>query len=303
MSRVLGRPVDARNVALATAGVLALGTGVLTYNYLASASHPQRAAQRSVVVAVRTIPAHAVIAQDMLALVQRPADAVDPDALAAPAAAAGSTAVNEIPAGSAITASKLQRYGALGFPARVPKGKRAVSIAIDRVKGVSDLIRPGDHVDVIAVVAAQGDAAPHAVTFIRDAKVLATGQSIDPNPAASPSPDGSASAGYQTATLEVTPKQADLLALGDVSATLRLSLRPLHESPRSEPVEPLHLATAAATHEAPPVAPPAAAPAPAAAPPHPTMPLPPRAAAPHNPPAPAVTVIDGDAVVGTNASR
>jgi len=45
-----------------------------------------------------------------------------------------------------------------GLPGRVHVGVRAAAIALDRVKGVSNLIRAGDRVDVAA--AAAGDGAP-----------------------------------------------------------------------------------------------------------------------------------------------
>src|ERR1700684_3153333 len=108
MSRVLARPLDTRTIALSVAGLLAVGTGVLTYNYLASVGHANApATQRTILIAARPIPAHSVVTADMLARASRPADAVDPDALVVPSNAIGSQAVNDIPAGSALTASKL----------------------------------------------------------------------------------------------------------------------------------------------------------------------------------------------------
>jgi Flp pilus assembly protein CpaB len=232
MSRVLARPLDTRTIALSVAGVLAVGTGVMTYNYLASVGHAAApAAQRSILVAARTIPAHAVITAEMLGRTTRAADAVDPDALVVPASAIGSATVNEIPAGSQITASKLVHYTAAGLPGRVHVGMRAVSIALDRVKGVSNLIQAGDSVDVIAATPRTNDTAPKAVTIIRGAKVFSIGQMTEAG--ATPSPDGQQ---YATATLEVSASQADLITLADVSTTLRLALRSPRESLHSQPV-------------------------------------------------------------------
>ena len=177
MSRVLARPLDTRTIALSVAGLLAVGTGVLTYSYLASVGHANApAAQRAILLATRTIPAHATITAEMLTRASRRADAVDPDALVAPVSAIGSATVNEIPAGSVITASKLVHYVAAGLPGRVHVGMRAVSIALDRVKGVSNLIKAGDKVDVIAATPPRSDTLPKAVTIIRGATVLSVGQ-------------------------------------------------------------------------------------------------------------------------------
>jgi pilus assembly protein CpaB len=290
MSRALARPLDTRTIALSVAGLLAVGTGVLTYNYLASVGHANApAAQRAILLSVRTIPAHAIITAEMLTRASRRADAVDPDALMAPSGAIGSAAVNEIPAGSVITSSKLVHYVATGLPGRVHVGMRAVSIALDRVKGVSNLIRAGDKVDVIAATPPRSDSMPKAVTIIRGATVLSIGQMTESG--ATPSPDGQA---YLTATLELTPKQANLITLADVNTTLRLALRSPKESLRSQPAEKLVLPAPSQLR-------PAAAPAVA-----PLMPQAPalgfggpRPPAAQNAPRPIspVAVIDGDKVV------
>jgi pilus assembly protein CpaB len=294
MSSVLARPLDTRTIALSVAGLLAVGTGVLTYNYLASVGHANApTAQRSIVVAARTIPAHVTITAGMLTIVARPADAVDPDVLAAPAAAIGSSAVNEIPAGSQVTASKLVHYSTAGLPGKVHVGMRAVSIALDRVKGVSNLVQAGDLVDVIAATPRTTETAPKAVTIIRAARVLSVGSMTEAG--ATPSPDGGQQ--FASATLEVTAKQADLLTLADVNTTLRLALRSPREAQRSQPVEKLTFA-----NERP-------APRPAVAPSLPQLlpqlftplrnpfPQPAQPQAKPTPQVPAVSVIDGDKVV------
>jgi pilus assembly protein CpaB len=282
---------------------MAVGTGVLTYNYLASVGHgTATAAQRSLLVAAKPIPAHTVLTAEMLQRTTRPSDAVDPDAIVVPSSAIGATTVNPIPAGSQITASKLVRYASNGLPGRVHVGMRAVAIALDRVKGVSNLIQAGDKVDVIAATMPRANEAPKAVTIIRGATVLSVGTVTEAG--ATPSPDGSSSnPGYQTATLEVTTKQADLLAMADVNTMLRLALRSPKESLRSAPVEKLTLQQGSQP------------PKPMAAGPSlqqmmPQLFAPPKAQVAEKPAAPAtpkpispVAVIDGDKVVQPGSSH
>ncbi len=171
----------------------------------------------------------------------RPADAVDPDVLVVPANAVGSQALADIPAGSQLTASKLTAPQPSGFPASARRHARG-SIALDRVKGVSDLIRAGDRVDVIAATVPRQDQAPKAVTIIRGALVLSIGTMTDPGATPAPDTPGGSQAQFMTATLEVDPKQADLLTLADVNTMLRLALRSPKESVRSRPAEKLVLA-------------------------------------------------------------
>jgi pilus assembly protein CpaB len=298
MSRVLARPLDTRTIALSVAGVLALGTGVLTFNYLASVGHANApVAQRTVLVAAKAIPARATVTADMLTTAQRPSSAVDPDAFVVPASAVGAVAANDIPSGSQLTASKLLRAASAGFPARVGPGMRAVAIPVDRVKGVSNLIKPGDRVDVIAVTSPRTEQAPKAMTIIRGAKVLSIGQTVDPTSTATPAPE-SGQYGTATATLEVSPKQADLLALADINATLRLALRPPNESLRSQPTE--KLTFPAQTRPAMPApAGPALAPQTA---PRPAAPAAAPAAKPAVPVSP-VAVIDGDKITNPGAAH
>ena len=103
-----------------------------------------------------------------------------------------------------------------------------------------------------------------------------------------------------TATLAVSPKQAELLTLADAVGTLRLSLRPPHDTTRM-PADGLVLETPvpssapAAAAAVPVQAAAPAAPAPAPAPVVVEKPVP---APPHHQTI-DVTIIDGDRVVGS----
>ena len=227
--------MNTRRTTLIIAVLLALGTGFLTLNYLASIRSASEAAgqPRPVVVASVDIPARATITQAMLQTVQRPSSVVEPDALSDSTKAVGSVALITIPAGSTITASRVGTVANAALPVRLTPGMRAVSIAIDKVKGVSGLAQPGDRVDIIAILPRQGQSIPRARTFLRGVRILALGSILE-NTSATPSPEEQNST---TVTLEVTPKQADLLAAADMNTTLRLALRSPKEPLRSEPIE------------------------------------------------------------------
>lgn len=275
--------MNPRNVILLFAAVLALGTGVLLFNYLSSmntpASHVE--AKRVVLVAARAIPAQTVIASDMLGSAERPASSVEPDAVdpSQQQAVLGTVALVAIPAGGTLTQSRIARPSAASLTAKVKIGLRAVTIPIDRVKGVAGLINTGDRVDVIAIAGGHGDVPPMARTILRGINVLAMGMTFQTPTNGSPAPD----AGNQTtATLEVTPQQANLLALADMNTVLRLALRSPDEPVHSLPVEPMSFDMPA----------PPTVPAAVNAPPAPTQP----AAAQQRPAGPVIIV--GDKIVG-----
>ncbi len=255
--------MNTRRTTLLIAIILAVGTGWLTLTYL-SALKPANNAQRAVLVATQEIPARSRITAEMVAKQMRPAQGVEPDAVAEPAQAVGSLALITIPNGGQITASKIGTNVAQALPVRLEPGMRAVSIPVDRVKDVAGLVQPGDRVDVIAIPPSKNTGPPpKAVTIFRAIRVLAVGNALE-NPSATPSPQEEQAA---TVTLEVTPRQADLLAWADSNATLRLALRSPREPTRTEVAETLQLSGNSAQQTAPAApAPPAPAPAAPAAP-------------------------------------
>ncbi len=257
--------MNTRRTTLLIAIILAVGTGWLTLTYL-SALKPANNTQRAVLVATQEIPARARITAEMVSKQMRPAQGVDPDAIADPSQAIGALALITIPNGGQITSSKVGTNVAAALPVRLEPGMRAVSIPVDRVKDVAGLVQPGDRVDVIAIPPSKNTGPPpKAVTIFRAIRVLAVGNALE-NPSATPSPQEEQAA---TVTLEVTPRQADLLAWADSNATLRLALRSPREPTRTEVAETLQITGNSA--QAAPAAPAPPAPAAPAAPVKPTM--------------------------------
>lgn len=231
--------MNTRRTPLIIGIVLALGTGLLLLNYLAQSRGPTVGMKRVVLVTTREIAARSTVTADMVNVESRIADQVDANAISDPRKIAGNVALITIPAGSILTASQVVKPASLSLPTRLQHGLRAVSIAIDRVKGVSGLLQPGDRVDVIAVQQRAGDETPRAMTIMRGVLVLALGNEME-TASATPAPDNQ---NLTTVTLAVNPQQANLIALADVYTTLRLALRSSNEPLRSYPVEPIPLGT------------------------------------------------------------
>jgi pilus assembly protein CpaB len=230
--------MNVRRTTILVALLLAVGTGWLTLNYLSALKSQSQAAgaPRQVIVAATEIPARAPITASMLTVVSRPASAVDPDAIFDTKTIVGSLALITIPQGATITSSKIGRPATEALPVRLQPGMRAVSIETDRIKGVSGLLQAGDRVDVIAVPPKTSSDPPPAATILRAVRVLAIGDTLEYS-SATPSPNEENST---TITLEVTPPQADLLAMADINTTLRLALRSPREPLNSLPPEALH---------------------------------------------------------------
>ncbi len=283
--------MNTRRTTFLIAIILAVGTGWLTLTYLSSL-RPAANEQRPVLVSNQEIPARTRIEATMFDAATRPSSALQPGAITNAAAAVGSLALVTIPQGSQLTTWELGSSVEFALPVRLQPGMRAVSIPVDRVKGVSGMILPGDRVDVIAIPPQKADGPPpKAVTIFRGIRVLAVGGTIE-TASATPGPDTQMAT---TVTLEVNPKQADLLAWADANATLRLALRSPREPIRSEPTEALTLLGSAPA--APPIGGPSALP----------MPMFPPANIPAAPAAPRISsrvqMIIGDQIVDPNAPQ
>jgi len=284
--------MNTRRTTLLIAIILALGTGWLTFSYITSL-RSAGGQPKQVLIASADIPAREKITDSMFHAETRPESALQPDSISDPAKAVGGLALVTIPAGSQLTASEIGTNASLALPVRLTPGMRAVSIPIDQVKGVSGLVQPGDRVDVIAIPPRAGDTPPKAVTILRGIRVLAIGSQLE-NPSATPSPQEQ---GATTVTLEVNPKQANLLAWADADSTLRLALRSPKEPIRSEPIQELKFGSSSGP----------ALPAPAPVPPVTPVGMSPLAAGPMRAPARRspygpVQVIVGDQLLGAGSN-
>jgi pilus assembly protein CpaB len=141
-----------------------------------------------------------------------------------------------VDAGGAVTATDVLRPRDRGFLASVLEpGTRAISINVDAETGVSGLVWPGDHVDV--VLTQQNDHAEPtrralSETFLRNVRIIAIDQEIVQG-----APANTASAGKvaRTVTLQVAPDQVEKVTVAGHLGKLSLAMRSAMEQPEAEP--------------------------------------------------------------------
>jgi pilus assembly protein CpaB len=135
---------------------------------------------------------------------------------------AGSVARAPMLPGEPVTAMKLVKAGDGGVLAAIlPAGMRAFSTRIKEETGVGRLILPNDHVDVILTQrrrSRSGNDEFESETLFKNVRVLAIGQLIEAR-------DGKKLAEGNTATLELTPRQSELLAHANARGEISLALR------------------------------------------------------------------------------
>lgn len=184
-----------------------------------------------VLVAAKDIGLGEIIAEHHFTWQKWPLDGVKPGMITEARSSqmhelAGSIARSPIIAGEPITVHKLVKAGQGGVVSAIlPSGFRAVSTRIEPRTAVGGLILPNDHVDVILIRSMRSRGGKEdfvADTLFRNVRVLAIGQQIE---AASGKKSADSSGSTTTATLELTPRQAELLALANSMGEITLSLR------------------------------------------------------------------------------
>jgi len=148
-------------------------------------------------------------------------------------AVSGSIARTPLLAGEPITAQKIVKAGQGGILAAIlPQGMRAISTKIKAETAAGSLILPNDHVDVILIrrLRSRGGQEENVVdTLFRNVRVIAIGQQIETKEGKK-----AADASASTATLELTPRQAEMMALANAMGDITLSLRSVADL-RSDP--------------------------------------------------------------------
>ena len=117
---------------------------------------------------------------------------------------------------------------------RLTEGKRAITISVDATSGVAGLVRPGDHVDIVATTtgarrgATGTSAAPETWKVLSDVIVLAVDDRMTET-AVGITDYRSYRRGYSSFTLAVTPLEAQVLAYLRDTSKLTFVLRPRTE--------------------------------------------------------------------------
>jgi pilus assembly protein CpaB len=107
-----------------------------------------------------------------------------------------------------------------GVPAVLKPGKRALAVKGDKVIGISGFINPGNRVDVLVTMRDPSKKIDRTKMILQDILVLATGTQIQQNEKGDPAP-------VDVYTLEVTPEEAEKLALSAAEGKLQFALRNL----------------------------------------------------------------------------
>jgi len=171
-----------------------------------------------IVVAAHDIAVGAKIDAGALKLARWPRNALPPAAITDPNSALGSVARSEFVENEPIVASRLvagdKTSGVL--PLMLPNDMRAMSVAVDEVSDMSGFVLPYTKVDVLLSLSGSDKEGGRSKIILQNIPVMAVAQTVERKD--NPEPE-------RVVTLEVTPEQAEELAVASTQGKLQLALR------------------------------------------------------------------------------
>jgi len=173
-----------------------------------------------VVVAAVTVPAGSVLSPADLKVQDVPPSGALPGSLRATASAVGEVAKVGLSSGAPVLADEIEPQPQAGLAYQIPRGERALTLAVNGVSGIAGNLAAGLRVDVLLTVGGQtagtGQSATAALSTViaQNIAVLSTGLA-----------GGSGGSGYALVTLAVSPTQAATIALGQQQGSIVLLLR------------------------------------------------------------------------------
>jgi pilus assembly protein CpaB len=227
-----------RLVVLGLAAVAAGGAAFLARGLLgggtpsAQANLPPPMETSEVLVAASDLTPGTKLTADGVRWQKWPKNSVDPSFMTQQTTPNLETAINgtivrsPIVTGEPITDTKIVHSDAPGFmAATLTPGMRAVSIPVSVASLAGGFILPNDRIDLMLTSQVQDSGHRfRTTTFLHDVRVLAVDQAFSD---AKGSDKNKPVSDVKTATLELTPDQAERVARAQASGVISLTLRPL----------------------------------------------------------------------------
>jgi len=203
---------------------VALGCGLVAavgfYQQMDNAGATQETEKVNVVVATREVNINEALTEENVELVQWARDQVLEGTVTSLEELEGAYARTRLYPGEAILSGKVIDSTKPGTSILVPTGYRVVSVEVSLDSSVSNLIEPGDRVDVIVVLRERGETAAMAKTILSAVRVFAVNSHVAPSLDPEESPEDA-----RAVSLILKPDQIEKLMMATEIGTIKLSLR------------------------------------------------------------------------------
>jgi len=212
--------------------IVALGCGLVAavgvFQQMDSKAAPQ-VQSMSVLVASKEISINEALSEENVEIVEWPGDQVPQGVISDVLELEGMYARARLYPGEPILTNKVMDDTAAGSSVRIPEGYRAVSVKVSLDSSVSNLIEPGDRVDVIAVLKETSkNPVGMAKTILTGVRVFAVNSDIVRSLDFEKSPDEA-----RAISLLLRPEQVEKLMMATEMGTIKLAMR----SPDDEKVD------------------------------------------------------------------
>jgi pilus assembly protein CpaB len=230
-----------QKVILIVSVVIGLFAAFLTRSYLAAkdneisrmkAEFESKHKRITVVVVKRDIPSGTVLTRDDLGALDLPENALRDHAVRADdnLMLLNRKTVRSLAKASPVFWTDIEGGdpSSRGLAGDIKQRMRAISINVSGSASVSGMVKPNDHIDVLGTFSfpsktIQGEMELVTLTMLQDVLVLATGRETAKSRFFS---DSRAPTAYSTVTLEVTPREAEMLAFAEqIKGRISLALR------------------------------------------------------------------------------
>ncbi|MCI0461857.1 MAG: Flp pilus assembly protein CpaB [Gemmataceae bacterium] len=205
-------------VALASGGLAAL----LAMRYLQQKATPLAAQpiKANMVVAARPLPVGTILSEEHVRSIAWTGGPLPIGFIGSPQEVVGRGLMSDLQENEPVLEGKLAPKGTGGgLPIIISEGKRGLTMRVNEVSGVAGFVTPNTRVDVLLTMEDRSSAGEPATRIImQDMRVLAAGQSLQPDKEGKPQP-------VPVVTFLVTPEQAETLALASGQGSIQLALR------------------------------------------------------------------------------
>ena len=205
---------------------LSLVAGVLVFNWLGTNGSQQAAApaprQVMLLVAAQDIPKGTRLTEELLKEASFLETSAPSGGFTAPEELTGRVVATAVAAGEPITALRLvdpkTQFGKVS--ALITPGKRAIAVKGNKILGIAGFIHPGNRVDVLVTIDDERRSKNLSVTktVLENILVLATGTELEVE-------GENETSSIDIYTLELSPKEAEVLSLSATRGELHFALR------------------------------------------------------------------------------
>jgi pilus assembly protein CpaB len=210
-------------ISLSLAFIVALITSFMIYNYLQKNTKIVEVTQDTlpVAVAVADIGWGVIITKEMIKTADFLKTTIPPGCFSNGDSPVGRVAISTIKANEPVLESRLAPASVKtgGVAALITPRKRAVAVKVDKVIGVSGFIHQGNRVDVLVTIPTGKNYDPITKLVLENILVLTVGQELEKRGKDEKPTE------VDVITLEVTPEEAEKLALAATEGKLQLALR------------------------------------------------------------------------------